>query len=81
MLIELRATEFNRGINLFRGLERFNLGLANRLSNNRDQRPRILSDVMKMSQVYDGSVANSFNRNLIVPLHSEDKGRKKEGDA
>ena len=38
---------------------------------------RFLSDVMSMSQVYNGSVVNSFNRNLIVPLHSEDKGRKK----
>ena len=28
MLIELRGTKFNRGINLFRGLGRFNLGLA-----------------------------------------------------
>ena len=28
MSIELRGTEFNRGINLFRGLGRFNLGLA-----------------------------------------------------
>ena len=28
MLIELRGTEFNREINLFRGLSRFNLGLA-----------------------------------------------------
>lgn len=39
------------------------------------------SDVMSMSQVHDGSVANSFNRNLIVSLHSEHKGRKKKGDA
>ena len=28
MLIALRGTEFNRRLSLFRGLERFNLGLA-----------------------------------------------------
>lgn len=36
-----------------------------------------LSDDMKMSRVPHGGVVKAFDRNLFVPVNSEQEGRKK----